>query len=98
MGFPHPTHPKENPVLSKHFGDAEARSFDGWVKRGGYEALRAALRERTVVASIGPVTSEALEANGVKPDVHPEHPKMGHLVAAAAQQAGEVLTRKRSAR
>jgi NADH-quinone oxidoreductase subunit F len=43
MGFPHASHPKETPVLSKHFGDAGARSFDGWVKRGGYEALKQAL-------------------------------------------------------
>jgi len=31
MGYPHPSHPKENPVLSKHFGSPEARTFDGWV-------------------------------------------------------------------
>jgi NADH-quinone oxidoreductase subunit F len=43
MGWPHPIHPKETPVLSTHFGEAEARTFDGWVKRGGYEALRKAL-------------------------------------------------------
>jgi NADH-quinone oxidoreductase subunit F len=43
MGYPHPTHPKETPVLSKHFGDAGARTFDGWVQRGGYAALRKAL-------------------------------------------------------
>jgi NADH-quinone oxidoreductase subunit F len=43
MGFPHPIHPKENPVLSRHFGEAEARSFDGWEKRGGYQGLRQAL-------------------------------------------------------
>ena len=30
-------------VLSKHFGDPEARTYAGWVKRGGYEALRKAL-------------------------------------------------------
>jgi len=30
-------------VLSKHFGDAGARTFDGWVQRGGYAALRKAL-------------------------------------------------------
>ena len=33
MGYPHPTHPKETPVLSKHFGDAGARTFDGFVIR-----------------------------------------------------------------
>jgi NADH-quinone oxidoreductase subunit F len=43
MGYPHPSHPKETPVLSKHFGDAGARTFDGWVQRGGYAALRKAL-------------------------------------------------------
>jgi len=43
MGFPHPSHPKEEVVLSRYFGDAGARSYDGWVKRGGYEALQKAL-------------------------------------------------------
>jgi NADH-quinone oxidoreductase subunit F len=43
MGYPHPSHAKEQPVLSKHFGDAGARTFDGWVKRGGYEGLKKAL-------------------------------------------------------
>ncbi len=43
MGYPHPSHPKETVVLSKHFGDPEARSYSGWVKRGGYEALKKAL-------------------------------------------------------
>ena len=51
MGYPHPSHPKEQPVLSKHFGDAGARTFDGWVKRGGYEGLKKVLgmtREQVV--------------------------------------------------
>ncbi|HXE58940.1 MAG TPA: NADH-quinone oxidoreductase subunit NuoF [Gemmatimonadales bacterium] len=43
MGYPHPPHPKETVVLSKHFGDAEARTFEGWVTRGGYEGLKKAL-------------------------------------------------------
>ena len=43
MGYPHQPHAKETVVLSEHFGDAEARSYDGWVKRGGYKALRTAL-------------------------------------------------------
>jgi NADH-quinone oxidoreductase subunit F len=43
MGFPYPIHPKETPVLSQHFGEAEARGFDGWVHRGGYQGLRKAL-------------------------------------------------------
>ena len=43
MGYPHPPHPKETPVLSRHFGEADARGYDGWVKRGGYAALEKAL-------------------------------------------------------
>jgi NADH-quinone oxidoreductase subunit F len=43
MGYPHRPHPKETPVLSQYFGDPEARSYAGWVKRGGYEALKKAL-------------------------------------------------------
>lgn len=43
MGYPHKPHEKETVVLSEYFGDAEARSYDGWVKRGGYKALRTAL-------------------------------------------------------
>ncbi|MGB7211845.1 MAG: NADH-quinone oxidoreductase subunit NuoF [Gemmatimonadales bacterium] len=43
MGYPNPSHPKETVVLSKHFGDAGARSFTGWVERGGYAGLKKAL-------------------------------------------------------
>ncbi|OGU07391.1 MAG: NADH oxidoreductase (quinone) subunit F, partial [Gemmatimonadetes bacterium RBG_16_66_8] len=39
----HKPHAKETLVLSPYFGDAEARSYHGWVKRGGYAALRKAL-------------------------------------------------------
>jgi uroporphyrinogen-III synthase len=64
---------------------------------GQAEGLRAALRGSMVVASIGPVCTEALRAHGVEPDLHPEHPKMGHLVAAVARQAADLLRRKRGA-
>jgi NADH-quinone oxidoreductase subunit F len=43
MGFPHPTHARETAVLSRYFGDAEARTLDGWKKRGGYKAMEKAL-------------------------------------------------------
>jgi NADH-quinone oxidoreductase subunit F len=43
MGFPHKPHARETVVLSKYFGDADARTYKGWVKRGGYEALTQAL-------------------------------------------------------
>ena len=43
MGYPHPSHPRETPVLSQHFGDPDARSLTGWRARGGYVALEQAL-------------------------------------------------------
>ncbi len=43
MGFPHPPHPKETVVLSRYFGDPAARTYQGWVERGGYEGLRTSL-------------------------------------------------------
>ena len=43
MGYPNPSHAKETVVLSKHFGDVGARSFTGWVERGGYAGLKQAL-------------------------------------------------------
>ena len=63
MGYPHPSHPKENPVLSKHFGDPEARTFDGWVKRGGYEGLRKVLR-MTPEAVVEEIKSSGLRGRG----------------------------------
>lgn len=39
MGYPHPSHPRETPVISKYFGDPEARTLSGWRERGGYEAF-----------------------------------------------------------
>jgi NADH-quinone oxidoreductase subunit F len=43
MGYPHASHQRETAVLSQYFGDAEARTLDGWKKRGGYKALEKAL-------------------------------------------------------
>ncbi|HWJ22487.1 MAG TPA: NADH-quinone oxidoreductase subunit NuoF [Gemmatimonadaceae bacterium] len=43
MGYPHAPHPRETVVLSKYFGDPEARTLDGWKARGGYRALEQAL-------------------------------------------------------
>ncbi len=43
MGYPHQPHSKETVVLSEYFGDPDARTYDGWIKRGGYRALERAL-------------------------------------------------------
>jgi NADH-quinone oxidoreductase subunit F len=44
MGYPHKSHPRETALLSKYFGDVEARTLDGWKKRGGYNGLEQALQ------------------------------------------------------
>jgi uroporphyrinogen-III synthase len=62
-------------------------------EEGIADAVRAGLA-RGVVASIGPVCSEALRAEGVTPDLEPEHGKMGHLVKAAAERAAAILEAK----
>jgi uroporphyrinogen-III synthase len=49
------------------------------------KALRRALNAaRLLVAAVGPVAAQASLAHGVRVDLVPEHPKMGHLVAALA--------------
>jgi uroporphyrinogen decarboxylase len=51
--------------------------------------------ETTVVASIGPTTSEMLQDHDLPVDICPEHPKIGPLVAAVADQARAILAQKR---
>jgi uroporphyrinogen-III synthase len=58
------------------------------------EQLRASL-DRVVVASIGPICTNALAAHGVQVDLEPAHPKMGQLVLAASERAEELLRGKR---
>jgi uroporphyrinogen-III synthase len=50
---------------------------------------------RIVVASIGPTTSEELRQQGIPIDLEPSHPKMGFLVREAAEQASDLLLRKK---
>jgi uroporphyrinogen-III synthase len=56
------------------------------VGQGQESAILAALR-RTVIASIGPTTSEELRRHGLEPDIEPSHPKFGVLVREAAERA-----------
>jgi uroporphyrinogen-III synthase len=50
---------------------------------------------RTMVASIGPSTSEELRRHGLTADLEPSHPKIGLLVREAAEQSAAVLRAKR---
>jgi uroporphyrinogen-III synthase len=58
--------------------------------------VRRALAQYTVVASVGPIMNEALEAAGLRADIVPIHPKMAGLVKASAELAVAALGRKRS--
>ncbi|HYL78353.1 MAG TPA: uroporphyrinogen-III synthase [Bryobacteraceae bacterium] len=60
------------------------------------DALRDGFR-KMAIASIGPTTSEALEEFGLTADITPSHPKMGFLIKETAEQASQVLERKRAA-
>lgn len=78
-----------------------ATQVDHLFKIAGEEGLEGPLRRalaRVVIASIGPVCSEALEQVGLQADIEPEHPKMGHLMAAVAECAQRLLGAKRDDR
>jgi uroporphyrinogen-III synthase len=51
---------------------------------------------RTVVASIGPTTSEEIARRGLTADLEASHPKMGVLVREAAEQGPDLLRTKRA--
>ncbi|HUI27494.1 MAG TPA: uroporphyrinogen-III synthase [Candidatus Kryptonia bacterium] len=52
---------------------------------------------RALIASIGPICSQALRRHGLAADLEPEHGKMGQLVAAAARRGRDILAAKRAA-
>jgi uroporphyrinogen-III synthase len=51
---------------------------------------------QTVIASIGPTTSEELKRRGLTPDLEASHPKIGILVREAAEQSPKLLEGKRT--
>jgi uroporphyrinogen decarboxylase len=61
------------------------------------DAVQQRLRQ-AVIGSVGPTTSQVLREYGWPVDLEPEHPKMGPLVALAAQHSRGILDRKRRLR
>ena len=59
---------------------------------GVKDSLVSALK-KTVVASIGPVTSEAIGEYGIPVSMEPSHPKMGFLVKEASQLSTKATDR-----
>ena len=54
--------------------------------------------EQTVIASIGPTTSETLQDHGFTPDFLPSHPKMGMLVVELAREFARLRNAKQRSR
>ncbi|HEX7229551.1 MAG TPA: uroporphyrinogen-III synthase [Candidatus Binatia bacterium] len=68
--------------------------FQVAIEDGAEEELRHTLK-KVVIGSVGPVCTEVLRQFGIEPDVQPEHPKMGSLLAEIAVAGRVVLSRKR---
>lgn len=64
-------------------------------RMGISQGLRRGLR-RTVIASIGPTTSQMLQECDLHVDLEPSHPKMGHLVIEAAERSPSLVAAKRA--
>jgi uroporphyrinogen-III synthase len=58
------------------------------------DAVQQGLR-KSLIASIGPTTTETLAEYGLKPDLEPSHPKLGILVKEAAEKSEEILWQKK---
>jgi NADH-quinone oxidoreductase subunit F len=93
MGYPHRPHERETLVLSEHFGAVEARTYDGWIKRGGYRALERALAmEPQAVIDI--VKASGLRGRGgagfpagVKWDFMPKQKSKPHYLCCNADES-----------
>jgi uroporphyrinogen-III synthase len=62
------------------------------------DAVLLALQRDIVVVSIGPVMSDALIREGLRPDFAPKHPKLGVCIRQFAEQAPELVRAKRGDR
>ena len=70
-------------------------------KVAAYDKADARLRlgcKNLAIGSVGPICTQVLEHHGLNPDIEPEHPKMGSLIAEVAASAQAVLAAKRRAR
>lgn len=76
-------------TASVQFTHAERVAREMGVQKAFLETL-----QHSVVASIGPTTSQTLHEHGVHVDFEPSHPRMGILVAEIAEQSAALLKKK----
>jgi len=104
--LPKDTGPLEQAIRKLIAGDCQVALFTNAMQvshlfqlatqMGVTDQLRDAL-SLVVVGSVGPLCSQALQDVGVGVDLEPRHPKMGQLVAEAAERAQQLLVEKKSA-
>ena len=58
------------------------------------EKLRLACK-KIAIGSVGPICTQVLQQYDLTPDIEPEHPKMGSLIAEVAASAQRILATKR---
>jgi NADH-quinone oxidoreductase subunit F len=92
MAYPY-RHPSEVQVLSKYFGDPEARTLKGWEARGGYRALRKALG-MSPADIVTEVKTSGLRGRGgagfptgVKWSFMPQNPTKQHYLVCNADES-----------
>ena len=64
-------------------------------KAMGLDAAFRSAVQRCIIASVGPICTEALTQHGFQVDIEPVHPKMGSLLAAASRKSRAILQHKR---
>jgi uroporphyrinogen-III synthase len=62
------------------------------------DTLLLALQQDIVVASIGPVMTDTLIREGVRPDFEPRHPKLAFCIRQLAEQASDLVAAKHCGR
>ncbi|HEY2380552.1 MAG TPA: uroporphyrinogen-III synthase [Terriglobia bacterium] len=62
------------------------------------DAMLLALQQDIVVVSIGPVMTDTLVREGVRPDFEPRHPKLHVCIRQFSEQASGLISAKRSGR
>jgi len=93
VSWPHRHERETTTLLSRHHGDAEARTLEGWRERGGYEALERAL-EMEPDEIVGVVKESGLRGRGgagfptgVKWSFMPEKGERPHYLACNADES-----------
>ncbi len=103
--FPEQTQPLEENVTALAAGERDlllltsAHQVINLLRMADRMGVATALRQglaRTVIASIGPTTTQMIEECDLHVDLEPTHSKMGHLVLEAARQGPALVKLKQA--